>query len=32
MKAILNHGIIELGEILEIVFTNELMANAEREY
>ena len=32
MKAILNHGIIELGEILEIVFTNELMANAETEY
>ena len=32
MKAILNYGIIELGEILEIVFTNELMANAETEY
>lgn len=32
MKTVMNHGLIELEEGLEINFTDELMAEVEREY
>lgn len=32
MKTIMNHGLIGLEEGLEINFTDELMAEAERKY